>query len=400
MSRSFTAIVCLLGVSFAGMSFTTETQRTQKEHREVENAAALGHFFDALAQTESKRRIEPVRIMHFGDSHVAADVLTREIRERFQNEFGDGGAGFIVPRNPMTTRRRSVVSGATDGWRIDGIGGRSSPDAIYGPAGINLTTNGPGESAWLEASASRFEVYFVREPGGGKIQISVDGVNVADGTILLNSRVTRVDSVFVDLPDTRHRLEVKTLSPGRVRLLGIVSEHLSAGVAYDVFGINGARASRILDWNQAALAAAIKARDPDLIILAYGTNEVADSDWTPDSYELLLKQILRQLHAAAPHASILLFAPPDRADLPLTGRLKSMVSAQRRAAFANNAAFWSAFDAMGGSGSMNNWLRRGLAQPDRVHLTGSGYAKLAEIFYEDLKRTRPNSVGRSSRHEQ
>ena len=29
--------------------------------------------------------------MHFGDSHVAADVLTREIRDRFQNEFGDGG---------------------------------------------------------------------------------------------------------------------------------------------------------------------------------------------------------------------------------------------------------------------------------------------------------------------
>jgi len=380
-------IASVLCLSVVGTSFTTETQRAQRQHREVENPEALGHFFEALDQIKSSNRIEPVRIMHFGDSHVAADVLTRELRERFQDKFGDGGAGFIVPRNPMTTRRRGVVSGATDGWRIEGIGGRSSPDAIYGPAGINLATNGPGESAWLEASGSRFEVYFVREPGGGKIQISLDGVEVADGTILLNSRVTKVDSVFIDLPDdTRHRLEVKTLSPGRVRLLGIVSEHLSAGIAYDVFGINGARASRILEWNQAALVAAIKARDPDLIILAYGTNEVADSDWTADSYELLLKKILRQLHAAAPRASILLFAPPDRADLPLAGRLKEMVNAQRRVAFANNAAFWSAFDAMGGAGSMNNWVRKGLAQPDRVHLSGSGYAKLAEMFYDDLKR--------------
>jgi 3-oxoacyl-[acyl-carrier-protein] synthase-3 len=28
---------------------------------------------------------------------------------------------------------------------LEGIGDRLSPDAIYGPAGINLTTNGPGE---------------------------------------------------------------------------------------------------------------------------------------------------------------------------------------------------------------------------------------------------------------
>jgi len=55
--------------------------------------------------------------MHFGDSHVAADVLTAEIRQRLQGKFGDGGAGYIVPRNPMSTRRRGVLSGATQGGR-------------------------------------------------------------------------------------------------------------------------------------------------------------------------------------------------------------------------------------------------------------------------------------------
>ena len=253
--------------------------------------------------------------MHFGDSHVAVDVLTREIRERFQNEFGDGGTGFIVPRNPMTTRRRGVVSGATDGWVIEGIGGRLSADSIYGPAGINLATSNPGERAWLETSCNRFEVYFARQPGAGKIQIMVDGVEAEDGTISLNSPVTKLDSIFIDLPDDApHRLEVRTLSPGKVRLFGIVAERLTAGVSYDVFGINGSRASRILSWNRKAFAAALKARDPHLIILAFGTNEVADSDWAPGSYETLLGEILQRLHAAVPNASILVFAPPDRAD--------------------------------------------------------------------------------------
>jgi len=366
---------------------TTETQRTQRSHREsrIENTEALAKFFQTLASAQTKQRIDPVRIMHFGDSHVAADVLTREIRERFQIDFGDGGAGFIVPRNPMATKRRGVSSGFTEGWVVEGIGGKYSADALYGPAGINIATSDPGERAWLEASANHFEVYFARQPNGGKVEITIDGVDALEEPLLLNSRVSKLDSIAIDVPDDApHRLEVRTLSPGRVRLLGIVAEHLSGGVSYDVFGINGAKASRILSWNQPGLIAAIKARDPNLIILAYGTNELTDGTCTDISYESLLNEILQLFHNAAPNASILVFAPPDRGDLPLTARLKELVSAERRAAIANNAAFWSAFDAMGGAGSMQKWARLGLAQPDRVHLTATGYAKLADMFYEDL----------------
>jgi len=373
----------------SAITLGSEDQRLKslaaKKRLGIENVEALQKFFQTLASAQTKQRIDPVRIMHFGDSHVAADVLTREIRERFQVDFGDGGAGFIVPRNPMATKRRGVSSGFTEGWVVEGIGGKYSADALYGPAGINIATSDPGERAWLEASANHFEVYFARQPNGGKVEITIDGVDALEEPLLLNSRVSKLDSIAIDVPDDApHRLEVRTLSPGRVRLLGIVAEHLSGGVSYDVFGINGAKASRILSWNQAALIAAIKARDPNLIILAYGTNELTDGTCTDISYESLLNEILQLFHNAAPNASILVFAPPDRGDLPLTARLKELVSAERRAAIANNAAFWSAFDAMGGAGSMQKWARLGLAQPDRVHLTAAGYAKLAGMFYEDL----------------
>jgi len=39
---------------------------------------------------------------------------------------------------------------------------------------------------------------------------------------------------------------------------------------------------------------------------------------------------------------------------------------------------------MGGAGSMNRWLRAGLAQADRVHLTSAGYNVLGAHFYKDL----------------
>src|SRR5262249_16815074 len=115
-----------------------------------------------------------------------------------------------------------------------------------------------------------------------------------------------------------------------------------------------------------------------------GTNELTDGTWTATSYESLLTEILQLFHNAAPNASILVFGPPDRVDLPVGARLIEILNAERRAALANNAAFWSAFEVMGGLGSMQKWFRLGLAQPDRVHLTGTGYAKLADMLYEDL----------------
>ena len=353
----------------------------------IENVPALHNFFAALADARSGKRLEPVRIMHLGDSHTAADVLTADIRRHFQGDFGDGGAGWIVPKNPMSTRRLGVATGATSGWSIEGIGGRIAPHRIYGPAGIALSTSQPNERAWVEASGNHFELYYVRQPGGGRIDVLVDGRSVLDAPLSLSSPRPEASHLFFDTPaaNGRHRVEIRTLSAGQVSILGIVSEHLAPGVVFDVLGVNGARASRILSWNQPALAAVLAERKPDLIVLEYGTNEVADNGWTVVSYQRLLAGLLRRLQSAAPQASLILLGPPDRSDLPVAViRMPLLIEAQRRAAFQAGAAFWSSYDAMGGAGSMNAWLAQGLGQGDRVHLTRAGYNRLADYFYHDL----------------
>lgn len=354
----------------------------------LENAAALTSFFRSLTAAKSGQRLEPVRIMQFGDSHTAADILTAQIRRRFQADFGDGGPGFLVPRNPMSTRRRGVTSGASSGWVIEGIGGRIAPDNIYGPAGIALGTSLPNERVWLQTAANHFEIYYVLQPGGGSIDIEMDGATVLEAPISLAARVPRLGHFSRDEPSlSTHRLEVRTRTPGKVRLLGMVGERINSGVAYDVFGINGARASRLLGLDASAFTSVLAERKPDLIILAFGTNEAGDPGWTGAGYERLLVRILRRIHAAAPQASLLIYGPPDRADLPLAARRMSLlVETERRAAIAGNAAFWSSYDAMGGAGSMKAWTMRGLAQTDQVHLTTAGYVRIADLFYEDLMR--------------
>ena len=366
--------------------------------RGIENAAALDRFFAKLATV--KRRIEPVRVMHFGDSHTAADILTAQIRNQFQRDFGDGGAGYMVPRNPMSTPRRGVLSGATSGWSIDGIGGRVEPNGIYGLAGISLATTQADERAWIEATCNHFEVYYLRQPGGGTIDILVDGQSVLEQPISLASDAPLPDYFTAPIPaDRMHRIEVRTVAPGKTRILGIVTEHIAPGVSYDVLGINGARAKRLISWNDTAFVDNIVQRKPDLIIVAYGTNEVTDDDWTIESYQRMFANILRRFRRAAPQASIIVYGPPDRADVSLAGsKMPAMIAAQRRAALEVGAAFWSSYGAMGGAGSMDVWASIGLGQGDRVHLSKDGYVKMGSMFYEDISDAYKKYLARAPRN--
>ncbi|HEY0407977.1 MAG TPA: SGNH/GDSL hydrolase family protein [Pyrinomonadaceae bacterium] len=378
-------------MAFAAGVRQQETPLPPKTIRGVENAAALDKFYRALAATKAGRRIDPVRIMHYGDSHTAADILTAEIRRDFQREFGDGGAGYMIPRNPQSTQRRGVLNGATSGWRVDGIGQQGASDTFLGLAGLSLSTDRAGESAWLQTTCKRFEVYFLKQPGGGAIDILVDGKSVLDQPISLQADAPTPDFYASEAPaDGEHRVEVRTVRPGRARISGIVTEHLSPGVTYDVLGINGARATRLRGWvNETSFLYNVELRQPDLIILAYGTNEVTDDDWSIESYQRMFSEILKRLRKVAPQASILVYGPPDRAVSTGDGwvsvpKMNALIQAQRNAAIEAGAAFWSSYGAMGGAGSINSWASQGLAQGDHVHLTSGGYTRMGAMFFEDM----------------
>lgn len=376
-----------------------QREAAQSQRRGVENAQALSSFFKALDDMKSGRRVEPVRVAHYGDSHIAADILTAEIRRQFQHDFGDGGPGYIITRNPFSTPRRGVKSGATSGWSVDGIGNSPGNDGFYGLAGISLTTSKRDERMWLETSCNHFEIYYIRWPGGGTIDVTVDGASVLDQPLSLNSDLPGPDYYSYDTISTGvHRIEIRTLTPGRTRILGIVAERIAphSGISYDVLGINGARLVRLLSWNSNILADNIIERKPDLIILAYGTNEVTDENWTVESYSRMLAEFLDRFRRAAPDASLIVYGPPDRADNPVAGsKMPRLIEAQRRAAKEIGAAFWCSYDAMGGAGSMNNWASQGLGQGDHVHLTGQGYLKMGDMFYADLMKAYAESKVKS-----
>jgi len=61
-----------------------------------------------------------------------------------------------------------------------------------------------------------------------------------------------------------------------------------------------------------------------------------------------------------------------------------IVREQRAVAAEVGCAFWSAFDAMGGKGSMADWVRRGLGAGDFTHPTSWGAERLGTWIYTAL----------------
>jgi lysophospholipase L1-like esterase len=102
--------------------------------------------------------------------------------------------------------------------------------------------------------------------------------------------------------------------------------------------------------------------------------------------------VLRRLRAAAPLASVLVIGAPDqsireRGHWVTVDGVDRIISAQREAALAEGCAFWNLRMAMGGKGSMKQWVTAGLAQGDFVHLTAAGYRlwgeSLAQLLLQD-----------------
>ena len=351
----------------------------------VENPAALIPFFEQLYRLQQGKANGPVRILHYGDSHTAADEWTGEMRARLQEKFGDGGSGYSFAGRPYNGyRREDVRSGSTNGWHTDGLVGRAG-DGVYGLGGISMSVRAPREAVYVEADASDFELYYYQQPGGGSLQLYDNGVPV--DRVSTDGEASPAYYHLEDMPGP-HRLELETLDRAPVRLFGWVAEK-PAGVTYETLGINGAQANIVLDWNAETLRSNLERRNPAMIVLAYGTNEAGHKDWTVDSYREMFTQLIQRFRAAAPTATILVIGPPDRDQRTKRGwqpmdQLDVIVEAQRQAALASGCPFWDMRAKMGGKGSMLQWVAAGMAQADHVHFVGAGYHMLGDAVVRDL----------------
>jgi lysophospholipase L1-like esterase len=354
----------------------------------IVNPAALIPFYERLRQLD---QTVPglVRIVHFGDSHTAADEWTGKLRLLFQARFGDAGQGFSMPGRPFRGYRRiGQKSSMTPGWTVLGLRDPAG-DGNWGLGGAAVATSRAGERLTLDTFEPNVELVYWRQPGGGRLRISAGDAMVE--TISTDGSEGLGTFLF---PSPSPWITVETLDAAPVRILGWIAER-NSGVTYEALGINGAQLSIFGRWRSPEWDDQLSRRDPALVVLAFGTNEASNRDWAYSNYFEEASRLIGRIRAAAPLASILLIGPPDRLQRvrdPKTrriswqpfARMEAITRALQDAALREGAAFWDWRARMGGRASMRNWVTAGLAQPDHAHLSGAGYQLTGELLHRDI----------------
>ena len=347
--------------------------------------------FGPLAQRALRARAgtDTLRVLHLGDSHSGARSFVATWRAYLQAQFGDGGTGYGLPWLSAAAPR----CGRTAGWKAFQPTLHNGTDGRSGPGGAYLEARREGERAWVETGFRRLRLHLLRQPGGGRARVRVDGREVA-----LADLEGAPEAVLVqpELPGDCRRLEIECTG-GAVRILGVALEN-GPGASYAAFGANGAQASWLLRSDPAIFAGVLRRELPDLLVLAFGTNEASLRDFEPEAYRRNLRTLLERIRAALPSAAILLLGPPD-ADLSRArpGALADVIRVQAELARQAGALFVSQREAMGGDGAIHDWASGGLALRDRVHFTAEGYARLARAgvsaLFTRLERSKPAADG-------
>jgi lysophospholipase L1-like esterase len=238
---------------------------------------------------------------------------------------------------------------------------------------------------------SRVAFDYWQSPRSGSFDVFVDGVHA--GRVATRAAQSGSGFFGYDVADAPHQVEVRTVGDGEVRVFGMTLDRAQAGVVVDALGINGAQIFTALRWNEDHFAEQVRHRAPDLVVLAYGTNEALDPKVVDPAYEQGLVDLLGRVSRAAPGAACMLLGPPDLArwtkgtrGYHTFPRILEIEAIQRRVARAAGCAFYSQIDAMGGPGSMASWAEEAdpRAQGDRVHLTRTGYALVGTALATDV----------------
>lgn len=370
-------------------------ERTSSVAARHEDSGPLLHFFRALATLEAgeSRR---ARIVWLGDSHTAADFMTGPLRSTLQTRFGDAGPGF-VPLSLLHVRNVAVATKRDGAWNCDPgspASSRQQLDGMFGLAGQRCTASSGASvtGSFFRATSTDlgWEIVFRFPSRRGEFEVAagttkpalVRAPNSASKGDVRERRSSLLSYGFDASGSESVRIRV---TEGPVQLFGAFVEASSPGLVLDAFGINGARSNTPMGWDESGLVGELEERQPDMLVLAYGTNEASD---TVDlqRYRDAYVRLVSIVNGFPKGTSCLLFGPTARRDPVAQQRTAAVDAFQRATATELGCAYVSVLSLMGGDDGFLAWARNkpALASKDGVHLTKAGYERLAELFGQRL----------------
>ncbi|MFM2125819.1 MAG: hypothetical protein RL328_2270, partial [Acidobacteriota bacterium] len=266
-------------------------------------------------------------------------------------------------------------------------------DGMFGLGGGRFRGSPGSVASWTlkMGQAQSVEVAYLAQPGGGSFTFEADGQQI--GSANTDAPEAKPGFVTFELPERASELRLR-VTEGYVQLYGAEFRRNRPGVLYSSLGVNGASVTLLSrGFNRQYLAAQLSHYKPDLVILAYGTNESGFPGFVDTTWASEMEAAVNRVRTALPYASILLMSPMDRGELKPDGTigtidtLPRLVQKEKQLAQQLGVAFFNTFEAMGGSGTMARWYA---AQPrlvgaDYIHPLPAGAKIVGELLYDSLR---------------
>ncbi|MET0327834.1 MAG: SGNH/GDSL hydrolase family protein [Luteimonas sp.] len=347
---------------------------------DADGARALQRLQPAQARTQR------LHIVQIGDSHTAGDFFTDRLRERLQQRMGDGGIGWAMP---MYANGQRLARVGYDNTGFSLLSSRSSGEADY-PFG-GLIAMGSGAPAALTIKSKRGDTPRQRVSmllNQGPMDPDLELVD-ADGTrIPISSPI--VDSIWANVQfQARLPFTLHTHGSPDTRVGGWWLRGDGPGAVVSAVGINGAELSQWTRWRNDWMRD-LAAGEPDIVAIAYGTNEAFRTPLEPTQVREALESAIDRLRQQMPGVGVLVIGAPEalKNTAGTCGQrapsLDMVQQVQREVARERRTLYWDWQAAMGGACSMKAWIGSGLARRDGVHFSKEGYERAADDLFEGL----------------
>jgi hypothetical protein len=365
----------------------------------IENdSSSLSFFYEKLYQLD-KAKQGRVNIVQMGDSHIQADIFSGAVRQKMQLKFGNAGRGLIFPyrvaKSNEPTSYKTITNVVWESKRnvfydkplpigISGFTVETS-DSV---AEINLMVK---DQPKLGYAFTKFTLF--HEKGLNNFDITIcDELNCELGVIkpIDKSGNPFVSELKFEKPMRQVYLRNRSSDTAirhTTRIYGMLLENDSAGVLYNMIGVNGAE---FRHYNMSKyFMQQFSYLNADLVIISMGTNEAFYNGFDKELFYRNVDTLITNIRNVNPNAAILLTTPGDSFKKSKKGRVKNpdMKVAKEtviRYALDHNLAYWDLYEIMGGYGSMAKWYTAKLSAKDRVHFSGKGYQIQGDLLYQAL----------------
>lgn len=374
--------------------------RIQRIEYPDDNRNMLAPFFRQLVSGNTKKSL--IRVLHYGDSQIEGDRITRFLRNRFQKKYSGSGPGLLPCFKPVSENSSMTIS-TTGPWAKHTVMMRSDsifPRKNYGILGscARLESEDSIKKGSINYKISRFSYLSVRHfkwarlffgHGGSDFKLSI----YEQDTLLLQDMVDGTGPLNyygLQLGHTPENLTFEIEGDSLPCFYGLSLDQ-PTGIAVDNIAWRGSRGAEFHKMKTAVLSRFFKQLNVKMIIFQFGVNVVPLIKKDYSFYERQMIRQLSHLKNAAGDIPILVVGVSDMArkengwyaSYPNVERIRD---AQRNAAFKSNCAFWDMYKAMGGKNSMPSWVFANptLAQKDFTHFNFRGARIIAQMLYNAI----------------